>query len=47
MEKVFKRFYTNKAHLLSTPMVIRPLNVKKDPLRPHEDNEELHSPEVP
>ena len=30
-EKVLKQFYMDKAHPLSTPMVGRSLNVKKDP----------------
>ena len=39
-EKVLKRFNMNKANPLSTPMVVRSLNVEKDPFRPREDNEE-------
>ena len=31
----------DKSHSLSTPMVIRSLDVKKDPFRPHEDDELL------
>ena len=31
----------NKAHLLTSPMVIRSLDVKKDPFRPCEKGEEL------
>jgi hypothetical protein len=29
------------AHPLSTPMVVRSLDVKKDPFRPQEDDEEI------
>ena len=50
MEKVLKRFYMNKSPPpppQSTPMVIRPLEVTKDPFRPKEDNEELLGPKVP
>ena len=36
-----------KANPLSTPMVVRSLNVKSDLFRPHEDNEEVLGPEVP
>jgi hypothetical protein len=37
----------DKAHPLSTPIVVRSLDVKKDPFRPHKDNKELLSLEVP
>jgi len=46
-EKVLKRFNMDKANPLSTPIVVRSLNVKKDPFRPREDNEEVPGPEVP
>lgn len=46
-EKLLKRFYMEKAHPLSSPMVVRSLDVKKDVFRPREDNEELLGPEVP
>ena len=36
-----------KANLLSTPIVVRSLNVKNDPFRPCEDNEEVFGHEVP
>ena len=45
--KVLKRFYMDKSHPLSTPMVVRSLDVKKYPLRCREDDEELIGPEVP
>ena len=37
----------DKVHPLSSPMVVRSLDVKKDPFRPCEKNEELLGPEVP
>ena len=46
-EKVLKRFKMDKANPLSTPMVVRSLNVEKDPFRPLEDNEEVLDPKVP
>ena len=46
-EKVLKRFYMDKSHPLSSPMVVRSLEVTKDPFRPNEENEELLGPEVP
>ena len=46
-EKVLKRFYMDKSHLLSSPMVVRSLEVTKHPFRPKEENKELLGPEVP
>ena len=36
-EKVMKRFYIDKSHSLSSPMVVRWLEVTKDPFRPKEE----------
>ncbi|XP_062080883.1 secreted RxLR effector protein 161-like [Humulus lupulus] len=36
----------DKSHPLSSPMVVRSLEVKKDPFRPREEHEELLGPEV-
>ena len=47
IEKVQKRFYMDKSHPLHSPMVVRSLEVTKDPFRPKEENEELLGPEVP
>lgn len=46
-ENVLKRFRMDKAHPLSTPMVVRSLNLDKDPYRPKMENEEILGPEVP
>ena len=46
-EKVLKRFYMDKAHPLNSPMIVRPLEVDKDPFLPKEKNEKLLGPEVP
>ncbi|KAJ9561483.1 hypothetical protein OSB04_006643 [Centaurea solstitialis] len=46
-EKILKKFYMDKAHPLSTLMVVRSFDPKKDPFRPHENEEELLGPEVP
>lgn len=46
-EKVLKRFHMNNAHPLSTPMVVRSLDVEKDPFRPRADDDEILGPEVP
>ena len=45
-EKVLKRFNMDKATPLSTPMVVRSLNVEKDSFRPSEDTEKVLSPKV-
>ena len=37
----------DKSHPLSSPMVIRSLEVTKDSFRPKEENKELFGPEVP
>ena len=47
-EKVLKRFYMDKAHPLNSPMILRSLEVDKDPFRPKDEKgEELLGPEVP
>ena len=46
-EKVLKRFYIDKSHPLSSPLVVRSLEVTKDPFRPKEENEEFLGSEVP
>ncbi|KAI3706445.1 hypothetical protein L6452_24194 [Arctium lappa] len=45
--EVLKRFYMDKSHPMSTPMVVRSLDVEKDPFRPPTDNEDILDPEVP
>ena len=47
IEKILKQIYMNKTHPLSTPMVGWSLDVKKDPFRPQEDDEETLGPKVP
>ncbi|KAJ9535920.1 hypothetical protein OSB04_un000919 [Centaurea solstitialis] len=47
IDKVLKRFYMDKSHPLSTPMVVRSLDVEKDPFRPPIDDEDIIGPEVP
>ena len=46
-KKILKHFYMEKAHPLSSPMVVRSLDVKNDLFCPYEKNKELHSSEVP
>ncbi|KAM1386426.1 hypothetical protein ACFX2F_032884 [Malus domestica] len=47
IEKILKRFGMDKACPLSTPMVVRYLDIKKDPFHPKEDDELVLGPEVP
>jgi Reverse transcriptase (RNA-dependent DNA polymerase) len=47
IQKILKRFNMDKAHPLSTPMVVRSLDVKKDSYIPRENNEKTLGPEVP
>ncbi|XP_074360411.1 uncharacterized protein LOC141700605 [Apium graveolens] len=46
-EKVLDRFYMDKSHPLTTPMVVRSLEVEKDPFRPRKEDEDPLGPEVP
>ena len=47
VEKVLKQFNIDKAHPLSSLMIVRSLDAKKDPFRPKEENEALLGLEVP
>ena len=46
-KKILKHFYMNEAYPLTSPMVVRSLDVKNDPFRPCEKGEELLGLEVP
>lgn len=46
-EKVLKRFNMDRSHPLSSPMVVRSLDLKKDPFGPKRDDEDVLCPEVP
>ncbi|KAM0982081.1 hypothetical protein ACFX2A_015350 [Malus domestica] len=47
IKKILKRFGMDKAYPLSTLMVVRSLDIKKDIFRPKEDDELVLGPEVP
>ena len=44
--KVLKHFYMDEAHPLSTPMVVRSLDVEKNPFCPKEDGQAILGPKV-
>jgi Reverse transcriptase (RNA-dependent DNA polymerase) len=44
IQKMLKHFNMDKIHPLSTPMVVRSLDVKKDPYRPRKNNEKALGP---
>ena len=44
VEKVLKQFNMDKAHLLSSPMIVRSLDAKKYIFCPKEENEALLGP---
>ena len=46
-EKILKRFHMDNSHPLSTPMVVRSLDINTDPFRPRENDEELLGDETP
>jgi hypothetical protein len=46
-EKVLKHFHMEKAYPLSTPMIVRSLDVKMDHFCPRKSDEEILGPEVP
>ena len=46
VKKILKCFYMDKAHPLISPMVVRSLDVKKDPFRPCENGEKVLGLEV-
>ena len=44
LKKVLERFYMDKYHPLSTPMVVGSLEMDKDPCRPKEYTEDILGP---
>ena len=46
-EKILKQFNMDQAHPLSSPMVVRSLDLEKDPFGPKKPDEEALGPEVP
>ena len=46
-KKVLKRFYMDKSHPLSTPMIVRSLDINTEPFWPQEKDEEILGDESP
>ena len=44
---MLNRFNMDKAYALSTPMVVRTLDVQKDPFRPPDEGEIILGPKTP
>ena len=47
IQKILEKFNMDKSYPSKTPMVVRSLDVEKDPFRPKDDGEEVLGPEVP
>ena len=47
IQKILEKFNMDKSYPSKTPMVVRSLDVEKDPFRPRDDGEEVLGPEVP
>jgi hypothetical protein len=47
IDKILKKFNMDKAYLVKTPMVVRSLDIEKDPFRPRRKDEEVLGPQVP
>jgi hypothetical protein len=46
VQKILEKFSMDKSYPTKTPMVVRSLNVEKDPFRPREKGEEILGPHV-
>jgi hypothetical protein len=46
-QKVLEKFNMNMSYPSKTPMVVRSLDLEKDPFRPHDDKEHILGPEFP
>ena len=47
IQKMLEKFNMDKAYPCKTPMVVRSLEVEKDPFRPREEGEKILGPELP
>jgi hypothetical protein len=47
IQKMLEKFNMDKAYPCKTPMVVRSLDIEKDPFRPQDEGEKILGPEVP
>jgi hypothetical protein len=47
IDKILKKFNMDKAYPIKTPMVVRSLDIEKDPFRPRRKEEDVLGPQVP
>ena len=47
IQKTLEKFNMDKSYPSKTPMVVRSLDMEKDPFRPRDDDEEILGPKVP
>jgi hypothetical protein len=47
VQKVLEKFNMDKSYPTKTPMVVRSIDIKKDPFRPPNEEEEILGPHVP
>ena len=47
IQKILEKFNMDKSYPSKTPMVVRSLEVDKDPFRPRDDDEKILGPEYP
>jgi hypothetical protein len=47
VQKVLKKFNMDKSYPTKTPMVVRSIDIEKDPFRPPDEGEEVLGPQVP
>jgi hypothetical protein len=46
IQKMLEKFNMDKAYPFKTPMVVRSLDIEKDPFRPQDEGEKILGPEV-
>ena len=46
-KKILEKFNMDKSYPTKTPVVVRSLDIEKDPFRPREEGEEILGPHVP
>jgi hypothetical protein len=46
-KKILEKFNMDKSYPANTPMVVRSLEIEKDPFRPQDEGEEILGPQFP